>query len=214
MSLALIIGGAGPVDVDALENYPLSADDRLDSHYFLPWERRRWLNSDMRLRGTPECRALYFDLICISFDQSPVGTLPDDAVSLSRLLMIDREHFLALSRLEFGPLHNWRRCRCGGEIRLMHPTVLKTLNEAIARKLDNQARNEAANEAKRLMRLRVQIAGYHVELAKNDAAIRWMDAWLKENTSRREPKWLEQAIGAWSDHALRLGLMRRDQRKD
>lgn len=38
------------------------------------WERRRWLNSDMRLKGTPECRALYFDLINIAYDNSPIGT--------------------------------------------------------------------------------------------------------------------------------------------
>ena len=67
---------------DDLPDYPLTSDDRLDSHYFMVWERRRWLNSDMRLKGTPECRALYSDLTNIAYDHSPVGTLPDDMEAL------------------------------------------------------------------------------------------------------------------------------------
>lgn len=57
-----------PVSIDDLPEYPLTVEDRLDSHYFMTWERRRWLNSEMRLRGTPECRAYFFDLINISYD--------------------------------------------------------------------------------------------------------------------------------------------------
>ncbi|MFP4045429.1 MAG: hypothetical protein ACLFTP_12850 [Rhodosalinus sp.] len=67
-----------PVDAADLPEYPLDGSERLESHWFMTWERRRWLNSDMRLRGTPECRAHYFDLICLSFDHSPIGTLPDE----------------------------------------------------------------------------------------------------------------------------------------
>ena len=51
------------VDMEDLPEYPLNGSVRLDSHWFITWERRRWLNSDMRLKATPECRALYFDLI-------------------------------------------------------------------------------------------------------------------------------------------------------
>lgn len=196
-----------PVGGDDLPEYPLTLEDRLDSHYFMPWERRRWLNSDMRLKATPECRALYFDLINIAYDQAPVGTLPDDLDSLAKLLFVDPTHFRSLARLDYGPLHKWSRCRTdGGEIRLFHPMVLRTLQESIARKEDNRSRNEAANAAKRRQRLRITIAGYHAELAKNDAAILWIDDWLVEQGCQyRTAAWLERAIGAWTRHMNDLG---------
>ena len=199
-----------PIDAGDLPDYPLGADDRLDSHYFMVWERRRWLNSDMRLKGTPECRALYFDLTNIAYDQSPVGTLPDDMDVLAKMLFLDPGHFRALCKLDYGPLHKWTRCRCeGGEVRLMHPMVLRSLTEAIARKEDNRARNEAANAAKRLQRLRATVAGYQSELAKNDAAVRWIDEWLmKEGCEYRSAAWIERAMLAWSNHVFDLGRAR------
>mgnify|MGYP006979927583 CR=1 FL=1 len=199
-----------PVDAEELPDYPFGADDRLDSHYFMVWERRRWLNSDMRLKGTPECRALYFDLTNIAYDQSPVGTLPDDMDVLAKMLFLDPGHFRALCKLDYGPLHKWTRCRCeGGEVRLMHPMVLRSLTEAIARKEDNRARNEAANAAKRLQRLRATVAGYQAELAKNDAAVRWIDEWLmKEGCEYRSAAWIERAMLAWSNHVFDLGRAR------
>lgn len=193
------------VDAAGLEDYPLTLEDRLDSHYFVPWERRRWLNSDMRLRATPECRALFFDLICISYDQAPVGTLPMDHEILAKLLHMDQGHFSQLCKLEFGPLHKWRPVRCGGEVRLMHSMVLRTLQEAVARREDNRARNDAANVAKRLQRLRITIAGYHKELAANDAAVRWIDEWLlREGCEYRSASWIERAMTRWTDHAFSL----------
>lgn len=195
--------------VDDLDEYPLTAEDRLDSHYFMAWERRRWLNCDMRLKGTAECRALYFDLINISYDQSPVGTLPTDHAVLAKMLFIDRDHFSQLCRLEFGPLHKWRRVKCEDEIRFMHPMVLRSLTEAIARKEDNRAKNEAANAAKRLMRLRAAIAGYHADLAKNDTAIRWIDEWLvNEGCEYRSSSWIERGIAQWSNHMLEFNAAR------
>ncbi|WP_303728832.1 hypothetical protein [Paracoccus solventivorans] len=195
----------GPVDADQLLEYPLTVEDRLDSHYFMAWERRRWLNSEMRLRGTPECRAYFFDLINISYDQAPLGTLPNDLDLLAKLLMVDAAHFRQLCRMEFGPLHKWTLVRCETEVRLMHPMVLRTLQEAVARREDNRARNEAANAAKRIQRLRITIAGYHKELAANDAAIRWIDEWMiGEGCEYRSSSWIERGIAAWIDHSLTL----------
>lgn len=193
------------VSTGEIDEYPLSVEDRLDSHYFMAWERRRWLNSDMRLRGTPECRALFFDLINIAYDQAPVGTLPNDPDLLARLLMVDPTHFQQLCRLEYGPLHKWYMVKCGGEVRLAHPMVLRSLQDAIARREDNRAKNEAANAAKRLQRLRITVSGYHKELAANDAAVRWIDEWLqKEGCEYRSASWLERAISAWADHSFML----------
>jgi len=197
------------VDGGDVPDYPLDGSERLDSHWFMPWERRRWLNSDMRLKATPECRALYFDLINIAYDQSPLGTLPRDLALLAKLLMVERGHFEALCRLEYGPLHRWMPCRCGDELRLMHPVVVATLTDSIARKEDNRARTEAANAAKRLQRLRTTVAGYHVELAKNDAAIRWIDQWLiEQGCGYRGGAWIERGIRAWSTHQTSLGYRR------
>lgn len=161
---------------DDLDTYPLTVEDRLDSHYFMAWERRRWLNSDMRLRGTPECRALFFDLINIAYDQ-----------------------------VEYGPLHKWRLVRCGDELRLAHPMVLRSLQEAIARREDNRAKNDAANIAKRLQRLRITLLAYNKDIGGNDAAVRWIDEWLVgEGCEYRSSSWIERGIARWMDHSFAL----------
>lgn len=195
-------GGAGD-----LPEYPFGVEDRLDSHFFVPWERRRWLNSGMRLRGTAECRALYLDLIWISYDQSPVGTLPDDTAMLAKLLMVDHEHFCGLIRHDFGPLHNWNRCVTkDGEVRFYHPMVLRTLTEALARREDHRAKSEAASMQKRLQRLRIMLANYNKELAENDAAVSWIDEWLqRQGVAKRTATQVERALGAWSNHMFDLG---------
>ncbi|MDN3711640.1 hypothetical protein QWZ10_07020 [Paracoccus cavernae] len=194
-----------PVSIDDLPDYPLTVEDRLDSHYFVPWERRRWLNSDMRLRGTPECRALFFDLINISYDQAPVGTLPNDHELLAKLLMVDAGHFSQLCRLEFGPLHKWHLVHCGEEVRLAHPMVLRTLQEAIARREDNRAKNDAANVAKRIQRLRITLTAYNKDIGANDAAVRWIDEWMvHEGCEYRSATWVERGMGAWMNHSFSL----------
>ena len=193
------------VETDDLEEYPLSGQERLDSHYFIAWHHRRWLNSEMRLKATEECRALYFDLICIAQEQNPIGTLPADTEQLAKLLGVDQGRLQQLCEGSFGPLHKWRPCLCEGVVRLYHPMVLEVVTDAIARKHDNRARNEAGNAMKRRQRLRSAIAGYHVDLAANDAAILWMDEWLMEQgCGYRGASWIERAIGAWSDHQLHM----------
>jgi len=194
-----------PVDIADLPEYPLDGAERLDSHYFVAWERRRWLNSDMRLKGTAECRALYFDLINICYDQQPIGTLPDDKEMLAKLLMVDRSHFEALCKMDYGPLHNWFPCRCDNEVRLTHSFVFRVLTNAISRKEDNRARMEQANRAKRLQRLRETVTGLQADMAKNDAAVRWIDEWLvDQNCGYRSTQWIERGMMAWSNHMFDL----------
>lgn len=194
-----------------LPEYPFGVEDRLDSHHFVAWERRRWLNSGMRMKGTPEARAHYLDLLWIAYDQSPIGTLPDDMALLAKLLFVDRDRFEAMCREPYGPLHNWQRCVCeGGEVRLFHPMVLRTLNEAMARREDNRARSEAGNRAKRLQRLRIALADFSKDVAEMDTAVTWIDQWLVDNqVSYRNGKEIERALRAWSDHQMALGLARR-----
>lgn len=198
-----------PVDAEDLPEYPIEGSERLDSHWFMAWERRRWLNSDMRLKGTPECRAYYFDLINICYDQQPMGTLPDDMEMLAKLVHADRSHFEALCKLEYGPLHQWFRCLCDGEVRLMHRFVFRTLTKALSLREDNRARTEQANYAKRLQRLRATVSGLQADMAKNDAALRWMDEWLeKQSVQYRTTSWVERAMQAWADHMFDLSRRR------
>lgn len=203
---AQIYGIAGG---EELPEYPIAKDERLESHYFLTFWRRRWLHSEMRLKATPECRAHYFDAICISHDMSPIGTLPNDLEQLARLLMVEESRLKRLCAEDYGPLYKWAPCLCDGEVRLYHPVVLESVLASVARKHDNRARNEAANRRQRLRRLRESVAGLHAELAKNDRAIDWMDEWLiGQGVERRGKDWVERAIGAWSQHIfdLRGGL--------
>jgi len=195
------------VDSGDLDEYPLSADDRLDSHYFIPWERRRWLNSDMRLRGTHECRSMFFDLINIAFDQAPAGTLPLDQELLAKMLFVDPGHFQQLCKLEYGPLHKWVPVRCGDEVRLSHPMVLRALRDAISRREDHRARSEAASNKKRLQRLRSFLTALNASLAGNDAAVLWVDGWLqKQGCEYRSSEWIERGLSAWMNHSLELNL--------
>lgn len=189
--------------VEDLPVYPLGHEDALEAHYFIAWHHREWLNSDMRLKGSEENRALYFDLICISQDQKPIGTLPNCSEMLAKLLLIEESRFKRLAAMDYGPLHRWEPCLVGDDVRLMHHRVLDMLTEAIARKHDNRARNEAANAAKRKQRLRSAVTGFNVDLGKNDAAILWMDQWLEENSvGYRSARRIERAIAAWSNHQL------------
>ncbi len=139
--MTIVTLGRADIQEAAPRDLGAGCGERSESGLFFQWEHRRWLNSDMRLRGTPECRALYFDLICISFDHSPIGTLPDDIDELARLLMVDAEHFKMLCRMEFGPLHKWRTFDCDGEVRLCHDVVTATIQEAVGRKEDSRARS-------------------------------------------------------------------------
>ncbi|MEM8822052.1 MAG: hypothetical protein AAGF30_00430 [Pseudomonadota bacterium] len=194
-----------PVPDGGLPKYPFTAKDRLDAHWFMTWERRRWLGSDMCLRGSWECKAIYFDLICHAYDQSPIGTLPEDMGTLARLVRADRDHFESLVDRPFGPLHRWYRCDCDGEVRFMHDTVVANLVDGFARREDNRARNEAANAAKRLQRLRHTLTSFDKALGENDHAVRWIDEWLvSEGCTKRTASWIERAIAVWVQHITRL----------
>jgi len=190
------------VETTSLPDYPLMGMDRLDSHWFLVWHARRWLSSGMNLKGSDQARIAYLNLIWISLDHEPKGTLPNDQDLLARLVHIQPETFRHLCALPYGPLHNWVACRCDDEVRLMHPVVVETLRAALARKEDNRARTEASSAARRLQRLRADMAQIDVALVANDAAIRWVDHWLEEDKAKgghrkRTAAVLRRALTAW-----------------
>lgn len=194
---------AGPalVPSETLPDYPFAHGDRLDSHFYIPWQRRRWLNSEMHLRGSWAAQGVFFALINHACDQSPIGTLPLDMGLLSKLVRCNRDELEAMCALPYGPLHGWTRCNCAGEVRLMHPVVLEVLTDGFARREDNRARTEAANSAKRLQRLRGVLASIEKTLGENDHAVRWIDEWLvDQGCTKRTALWVERGVHAWVQH--------------
>lgn len=191
-----------PVEHDEdLPVYPFGPETRLDSHWFMTWNRQRWLNSNMALCGTWESKAMYFELINIAFDQSPIGTLHSDHRLLAKLIRVDVDHFRALCSMDFGPLHNWRRCRSGDHIRLYHPVIVETLRTSLALREDNRAKTDAASRAKRLQRLRMWVGSFDTKLMENDTAIAWMDRFLVEaGVQKRTEDRLRGALTAWVEH--------------
>lgn len=176
-----------PVDVDCLPEYPVDPDQRLDSHSFVQWEFRRWLDSDMRWNGTHECKSMWFELVNLAHGATPVGTLPDDAKRLARMIQpaVDADHFANLCRLDYGPLHGWVRCRCGDEVRLMHPVVTRIVLAALASRANHAARVEAASDARRLKRLTEDLMPLSADVAEDPRKVKWVDAFIKSRIAER-----------------------------
>ncbi len=186
-------------DTADLPEYPIAPDERLETHYFVPFWFNRWLNSDFRLRASAEVRGYGLDLFFIAQNQSPVGTLPTDDAVLAKLLMIDLATWKDLCSREVSPLYNWRPCRCGDKLRLMHPVVTEQALVALKSKRDRIEARERERERKRLVALKRQIleAGGHRGLADNADYVARLDSWLLENCpGNRTPARVREAMEA------------------
>jgi len=165
----------------------------------VPFWFNRWLNSDFRLRASAEVRGYGLDLFFIAQNQSPVGTLPTDDAVLAKLLMIDLATWKDLCSREVSPLYNWRPCRCGDKLRLMHPVVTEQALVALKSKRDRIEARERERERKRLVALKRQIleAGGHRGLADNADYVTRLDSWLLENCpGNRTPARVREAMEA------------------
>ena len=176
-----------PVDAGTLPEYPIDPDARLDSHGFITWEFRRWLASDLRWSGDHECKSMWFELVNLSHSETPVGTLPCDMRRLARMIQpaVDPDRFAQLVTLRYGPLHGWEKCRCGDEVRLMHPVVLRVVQSAFASRANHAARVEAASLKRRLERLTEDVMQLAPDLAADPRKIRWIAAVIEERLSER-----------------------------
>lgn len=176
-----------PVSIDKLPDYPIDPDARLDSHGFIQWEFRRWLSSDMRWNGSHECKSMWFDLVNLSHSETPVGTLPNDTKRLARMVqpVVERDRFEALCGLDYGPLHGWVQCRCGDDVRLMHPVVTRIVSAAFASRANHAARVEAASVAKRLKRLTEDVAALAPSVASDSRKIRWINSFIEARIEQR-----------------------------
>ncbi|GGG77669.1 hypothetical protein GCM10011415_28220 [Salipiger pallidus] len=181
------------VDTADLPEYPIPSEERLDSHYFIQWNLKRWRKSYFRRLVEPEVGWFGFLLICESQDESPIGTLPLDERLLANTLGVSLDRWRQLCEREITPLHGWYQVRCDtGEIRYGHRIVQKVALEALKSKRKNQEDTEQRRLAKRLKDLREMVekrigAG---QLLKNPSFLESFNDWLEDNypdSQRREP---------------------------
>lgn len=202
------------VDEYSLPEYPVDPDARLDSHGFLQWEYRRWLASDLRWGGTHEAKSIWFDLLNVAHGETPVGTLPYDIPRLARMVQpaVDAVHFERMCRVDFGPLHGWKPCRCGSQVRLMHDTVTRVVLSAFAGREKNKARADQQSKNQKLRRLKADVAAVAPEIAQDDAAVQYINAWIEKalemrGGDRRTTAELHAAIQAFLEQKKGAALM-------
>lgn len=175
--------GVTLVETSELPAYPISANDRLDSHFFIAWNLKRWRKSGFRQLAEPEVGWFGFLLFCEAHDETPVGTLPTDERLLAKALGISIEHWRTLQSRDITPLHNWSQVQCdNGEIRLAHPVVTEVTLEAMKTRRANQANNAARRRAKRIKDLREMI-GERIGAGQLLRAPQFLDRfndWLEE----------------------------------
>jgi len=183
---------------DRLE-YPIPENERLESHFFIPWHFNRWLNSDFRLKADADVRAYAFDLFCISQNQSPVGTLPMDDELLARLLMLDLGAWHKLKERAPSPLYGWIECICGKHTRYMHRVVLEMAQGSLGKKKAVMEARERDRERKRQVALKLQMvsAGANKRMVDNAAYIDRLDLYLVEHCQgNRTPSRIKEAMEA------------------
>ena len=121
------------VNSDALFPYPIEPGTRIVPEVTMRFPYRWWLNSQLRLTADPEVRAAAFDLICISQDEDPPGTLPTNEEMLARMSGFTLDEWLRLMRRDPSPLHGWELANCGARgIRHYHPVCLRIAQEALS----------------------------------------------------------------------------------
>lgn len=182
----------GLVVTDDLPEYPISAEDRLDAHFFVPWNLKRWRKSVFRNLAEPEVGWFGFLLFCESHDETPIGTLPTDDRLLAKALGISVDRWQELCRRDISPLHNWYRVMCdNGEIRLAHPVVTEVALEAMKSSRKNRAERDERRRAKRVKDLREMIETRirAVQLLRDPTFVDRFNDWLEDrypDSQRRE----------------------------
>ncbi|MGO4854905.1 hypothetical protein [Phaeovulum sp. W22_SRMD_FR3] len=196
----MIPARAGPqlIDTGDLPLYPIDASARLTAHYFTMWRHDQFLASDLHLLASYEVQGVARALFDYAQKQTPIGTLPDDDLRLSKLLRIDLASWKDLRARSIGPLHQWQRCRCGDEIRLMHPVVLEVAMAAIEKRDLREASNadKAVYQRQRRLREALTELGCSRDVIADEVLITRMDDWLLETcrSNRRTRAVYERAL--------------------
>lgn len=205
------------VDSSALPEHTVSADERLDSHYFIQWNLKRWRKSQFRQLAEPEVGWFGFLLFCEAHDETPVGTLPVSEELLAKALGITIERWRQLCARKITPLHNWTQALCdNGEVRLVHPVVTEVVRDALDRRDVRKASSEGKAVYQRQQRLSeaMRDIGCDKAVCADRVLIERLDAWLLENHhgQRRMPQF-EASITRALRHAAEQGWMGRVIRK-
>ncbi|MTH76329.1 hypothetical protein [Paracoccus aestuariivivens] len=197
--MTMVLRSVNPIPVDDLPEYPIASGLRLDSHFFMMFNYRRWMNSDFRSLADREVRGVAVDLFCAAQEQSPIGTLPTDERLLANAVDVPLDVWRQLNNREITPLHNWRRCICdNGQIRLFHPVVLEVAQSALGMKGDHEEKLANDRERKRLGQLPAQIirAGGSRQMSEDDAYIVRLDQYLLDHfgSKQRRPNVVREAM--------------------
>ena len=190
MDMLASANGPRLVAADEIPEYPLG-EVHLESHYFFMFHYDRWSRSRMHLKAPYDVQGLALNLYFLSQRECPTGTLPDDDVMLAKLLHLDLAAWRDYRDRAFGPLDGWVPCRCGSEIRLMHPMVTAVVENALKQRDEREAENTEKAITMRLSRLRDALGKLGVDrsVVADDILIDRIDKWLLQNChgQRRQP---------------------------
>ncbi|PYG29981.1 hypothetical protein [Pelagimonas varians] len=200
---------------EELDVYPISVNDRLDSHYFLQFNHDRYERSEFRRKSyrDPEVGFFGLELFFKSHGEAPLGTLPQDHDSLAFLLGLPLEKWMGLVERKFNPLYNWKPVMCdNGQIRLAHPVVQEVMEAALQGHREHKASNEDKAVWTRRKRLKeaLKSCGCSDDLCSDDVAVGWIDDWLNEHHhgQRRMPQF-QVSIGRALKVAAQEGVLSR-----
>lgn len=211
------MGAVTPVLVagDDLDDYPISAVERLDSHYFIQFNHARYDRSVFRRRSfaDPEVGFYGLELFFKSHGETPLGTLPRDDESIAFLLGLPLERWRGLMGREFNPLYNWYPVRCdNGEVRLAHAVVQEVMEAALSGHKEHKASNEEKAVWQRRNRLKRELkaVGCTEDLLNDDVVVGWLDDWLLEHhTGQRRAPQFQASIGRALKAAAQAGVLGR-----
>lgn len=172
------------VDVNDLPEYPISAAERLDSHWYVQWNLKRWLTSDFRRLAYADPEVGFFgrELFDLAQGETPVGTLPCDDDALAFLLRMPINQWKNLASREVSPLHGWHRVMCdNGQIRLAHPVVTEVAQEALTGKKRNAAKNADDRMRKRMGTIAGHLRGIPgaAKLAEQEERLNAISDWIE-----------------------------------
>lgn len=203
------------IDAADLPEYPISAESRLDSHYFMQFNHDRYDRSNFRRKSyrDPEVGFFGMELFFKSHGETPLGTLPADDESLAFLLGLALDRWLSLKERPFSPLYNWRPVRCdNGEIRLAHPVVQEVMEAALRGHQEHKASNESKAVYARRKRL-VEVmreCGCSDDLCGDEFAVGWIDEWLiQHHTGQRRMPQIQASISRALRAATAEGILGR-----
>lgn len=169
---------------EEIESYPISVNDRLDSHFFVQWNLVRWEASDFRRMAyrDPEVGFFGIELFFKARGETPVGTLPCCDEALAFMLHLPLERWRDLTNRRLSPLHGWRRVLCdNGEVRLAHAVVTEVVKEALKSRKRNVAKLEDDRMRKRMNTIRAHLNALPgaERYAKDEVLLGKINIWIE-----------------------------------